>query len=220
MQRYGFIFNCQRISGKKYGNVCFSWLTAPVSLAFLSDGGVKCGLPLRLSAFGNVGGRIVDDGCGWQGGIVRGRRVLARVVAIAARITVLLGLGNEIHGGDVCDAVAPKIFLQPIGGDDDGAVEEFGMVLQVEEFAVVAVGRQAYGHVLVGVAIVQAIADDQVRIRRFKVKAFGELAERCTLDCADNDAADGGWRVQGEGQGFGHTDIFRRIYLGGVNAGR
>ena len=220
MQRYGFIFNRQRISSKKYGEVCFSCLVAPVFLVFWSGWEIVQGVWEALSAFGDEGGRIADDGCGRQGGIVRGWWILAWVVIALVCLVAILGKGHEIHGGYFGDAVAPEIFLHPIRRDNDGAVEEFGMVFQVEKIAVVAVGRQAYGHVLVGVAIVQAIADDQVRIWRFKVKAFGELAERRPLYCADNDAADGGWRVQGESQGFGHTDIFRRIYVGGVNARR
>ena len=82
-----------------------------------------------LSAFGNEGGGIADGGCGRQAGVVRRWRVLARVVVVAARVVSVLGDRNEIDCGDIGDAIAPEILLQAIGGDEDSAVEEFGMRL-------------------------------------------------------------------------------------------
>lgn len=158
---------------------------------------------MGLSAFGNEGGGIADGGCGRQAGVVRRWWVLARVlaaaagvIAAAAGVIAVFRDRNEVHCGDIRDAVASEILLQTVGRDEDGAVEEFGMRLQVEEIAVFAVGRQTYGHVLLRFIPVQAIADDDIRIGALKVSATIEFAKGCPSDRADNHTTDSGWGVE------------------------
>ena len=151
---------------------------------------------MDLSAFGNEGGGIADGGCGRQAGVVRRWWVLAGVIVAAAGVIAVLRDRNEVHCVDIRDAVASEILLQTVGRDEDGAVEEFGMRLQVEEIAVFAIGRQTYGHVLLRFIPVQAIADDDIRIGALKVGATIEFAKGCPSDRADNHTTDSGWGVE------------------------